>query len=159
MKEIKNRFQENVDIVIFGTDSRAPEFASIECNFAYRNFGRISPETGACVLNELDIFVDFSTYQAMGLTAMEAMACGCAVIVPQQGGATSFAVHDVNSLVIDTSTQQACLDALLRLVRDQELRHRMQTNAISSITQFFPELPALKILDALFSRNGTSRAS
>ena len=31
----------------------------------------------------IDVFADFSNYQAMGLTAMEAMCCGAAVIVPQ----------------------------------------------------------------------------
>jgi hypothetical protein len=27
------------------------------------------------LLNQVDIFVDFSTYQAMGLTGLEAMSC------------------------------------------------------------------------------------
>lgn len=40
----------------------------------------------------------------MGLTAMEAMASGCAVVLPKYGGTGDFAKNESNCLVIDTKT-------------------------------------------------------
>jgi glycosyltransferase involved in cell wall biosynthesis len=101
-------------------------------------------------MNELDIFVDFSSHQAMGLSAMEAMACGAAVIVPTQGGATTFARNDKNSIVIDTTSREQCWQSLVRLIEDETFRSKLQRNAINDICAFYPEKPAFNILKALF---------
>jgi glycosyltransferase involved in cell wall biosynthesis len=102
------------------------------------------------LLNEVDIFVDFSAFQAMGLTAMEAMACGATVIVPQRGGASSFANHEANALVVDTSSPDACVSALDKLVRDEQLRRHLQHQAMLDICQIHPEQAAFNILNTLF---------
>jgi len=106
----------------------------------------------ARLLNEVDIFVDFSSHQALGITAQEAMACGVAVIVPARGGTSCFAREGENCLVVDTSSPQACEQALRRLVEDHKLRAHLQSNAIHDVTAFYPEKPTFNILDALFSR-------
>src|SRR5262249_29703374 len=89
-------------------------------------------------------------FQAMGLTAMEAMACGAAVIVPMEGGATTFARHDHNSLVVDSTSKETCLSTLFRVVRDRDLRRRIQQNAVQDICQFYPEKAAYHALSLLF---------
>jgi glycosyltransferase involved in cell wall biosynthesis len=104
----------------------------------------------ANLLNEVDIFVDFSTYQGLGLTAMESMACGAAVIVPSKGGTSTFAHHEENALVVDTSNPQECLQALRRLIDDHALRAKLQQNSIHSVKKFYPERPAFNLLKALF---------
>ena len=86
----------------------------------------------------------------MGLTAMEAMACGVAVIVPQVGGANRFAQHEKNALVIETDSVEPCVAALDRLIRDEQLRTSIQQEAIFDICQHFPEKAAYNILQALF---------
>jgi glycosyltransferase involved in cell wall biosynthesis len=98
------------------------------------------------------VFVDFSVWQAMGLTALEAMCTGCATIVPAAGGAASFARHGVNCLVIDTSAPQACLAALGRLVEDSRLRTSLERQAIADAAGIYPERTALGILATLFDK-------
>jgi len=71
-------------------------------------------------MNELDIFVDFSSRQAIGLSAMEAMVCGAAVIVPLNGGATTFAINEKNSLLVNTSSSDECYNSLIRLLEDHD---------------------------------------
>ena len=78
-----------------------------------------------CLVNAIDIFVDFSTWQAMGMTAMEAMATGCAVVVTRNGGPGIFARHEENCLLVDPHDQADCLAALDRLVKDDALRRRL----------------------------------
>jgi glycosyltransferase involved in cell wall biosynthesis len=89
----------------------------------------------------------------MGLTAMEAMCCGAAVIVPQRGGARSFVKHEENGIIVDTESREACRAALERLVTDEELRTRLQRQAILDICQFFPEKAAYNILSAMFQES------
>ena len=93
----------------------------------------------------------------MGLTALESMACGVAVIVPQSGGAESFAKHEHNSIIVDTGAPQSCFDALQSLIMDPKLRNQIQRQALYDVCQFFPEKAAFNILNALFPAE--SRAS
>ena len=81
---------------------------------------------------------------------MEAMACGAAVIVPSRGGATDFAMHEQNALVIDTGQKDNCISALDRLINDAYLRERLSRQAIFDMAQYYPEIPASHILEILF---------
>ena len=91
---------EAVEIVLFGSETSDPHFQTLPQDFVWRNAGVLTQSQVSSLLNEADIFVDFSEYQAMGLTALEAMSCGVAVIVPANGGASSFAVHNENALIL-----------------------------------------------------------
>ncbi len=153
MREVVNKFGEKVEVVLFGVDVEDPEFLALPRDFCFRNVGRQRPAELAELFNNCDIFVDLSSYQAMGLTAMEAMACGVAVIVPERGGACSFAIHEKNALLVDTSSMNACFKALSRLVSDNQLRAGLQREAIVSMPQFSPERAAFRILTALFGES------
>lgn len=150
LKVIEQKYGKQIEIYLFGEESDTPGFLALPRDFVWNNLGKQTTEQIALLLNEVDIFVDFSDYQAMGLTAMEAMACGAAVILPESGGASSFAVHEKNALLVDTKNPSACLHALDRLIADNELRIQLQRQALSDITHYFPEAPAFKLLEALF---------
>ena len=149
--EVARRYQDKVEVVVFGCQVDDPGFTKLVTGFPFRHAGFLTRQQVASLFDESDIFVDFSSYQAMGLTAMEAMACGAAVIVPDEGGSHSFAFHEQNALIVDTSSEDACLAALERLILDQPLRSRLQQQAIQDVCQFPPEMAALNILKALFS--------
>jgi GT2 family glycosyltransferase/glycosyltransferase involved in cell wall biosynthesis len=139
-----------VEFLLFGCDSLDPDFLSFPRKFAWDNAGVTNPVQLSHLLNETDVFVDFSSHQAMGLTAMEAMASGATVIVPEHGGASSFVRHEQNGLFVDTRSAAACDEALSRLITDRLLREEMQRRAWAEICQFNPERAAYKILSALF---------
>jgi GT2 family glycosyltransferase len=150
LKATEQKYEQRIEIFLFGEESDTSGFLALPRDFAWQNLGKQNPEQVALLLNEVDIFVDFSEYQAMGLTAMEAMACGVAVILPNKGGANSFAYHEKNALLVDTKDSSACQRALDRLISDNELRIRLQRQALSDITFYYPEAPALKFLEILF---------
>jgi GT2 family glycosyltransferase len=156
LRDIYWRYGSRVEILVFGMDKDDPDVNWLPTEFSWKLAGVLSPRQVANYINELDIFADFSSHQAMGLTALEAMACGVAVIVPSNGGATEFAVNGENALVIDTTSEQKCLNSVARLVEDQPLREKIQRNALSSASQYFPERPALEILKALFHSGGST---
>jgi GT2 family glycosyltransferase/2-polyprenyl-3-methyl-5-hydroxy-6-metoxy-1,4-benzoquinol methylase/glycosyltransferase involved in cell wall biosynthesis len=154
LQQISESHGNNIEIIIFGCTSDDPLFVKLPSrNFPWSNAGVLNRSQLAFLLNEIDIFVDFSTFQAMGLTAMEAMACGVAVILPEQGGATSFAKHQENCLIVNSSSEEACLQLLNRLILDEQLRSRLQRQALKDICHYFPEKAAYNTLDFLFRKN------
>jgi glycosyltransferase involved in cell wall biosynthesis len=153
LRKAAHRYGNQVEIVIFGVSLEDPGFAQLPQDFAWSLAGVLTQKQIASLLNEADIFVDFSSHQAMGLTALEAMACGAAVIVPARGGAASFARHEENSLIVDTASTEACWQAVQRLVEDYHLRSHLQRQALADVCQFFPERAAFHILATIFGVN------
>lgn len=143
-------FPGRVEAHIFGTDPDAPQFLTYERDFAFTCHGLISNDQIPDLLGQTDIFVDLSTHQAMGLTALEAMASGCAVIAPLQGGTPDFCRDGVNALLVDTRAGEAAWSALNRLITEDALRNALRLQAAADARQYFPERAALNILDCLF---------
>lgn len=141
-----------IELLLFGCDSIDPGFLALPRRFPWRNSGVLNRIQLSHLLNEVDVFVDFSSHQAMGLTAMEAMACGAAVVVPRRGGANCFVNHETNGLIVDTRSFRECVSAVSLLVSDASLRSRLQGRGRSDICQFYPERAACRILAALFPR-------
>jgi len=151
LQQISRDYGNQVEFKLFGTTLTDPGFDPLPKDFSWELAGELRPAQVANLLNECDIFVDFSVFQGLGLTAMEAMSCGCAAIVPKAGGGSTFAVHEENCLVVDTKNIDACYLSVKRLIDDHNLRHRLQTRGISAALQFYPELPTYRLLEALFS--------
>lgn len=150
LKRLAHAHASAVEIILFGCRPDDPAFLQLPHDFAWHNAGVLTRSQVAALLNEIDIFTDFSVFQAQGLTAMEAMACGAAVVVPENGGAKTFVKHEENGIVIDSHSPEACLAALERLVTDEPLRARLQRQALFDICSYFPERGAYHTLEALF---------
>jgi GT2 family glycosyltransferase/glycosyltransferase involved in cell wall biosynthesis len=153
LQQASKMYGSRLEFILFGCQPGDPGFAPLPQDFPWHLAGELRPAQIANLLNESDIFVDFSTYQALGLTALESMSCGLATIVPIHGGTGIFAKHEENCLVVDTQDQAACFNALQRLIEDDVLRLKLQWNAISTAAKFYPELPAFNMLKALFLEN------
>lgn len=150
LREAWRYHKHKIKIIVFGCTEDDPDFRGLPKDFDFLNVGVLTRAQLASLLNEIDIFVDLSLYQAMGLTALEAMACGAAVIVPEQGGSTSFATHERNSLIVNTNSTEDCLGALERLITNEDLRISLQRQAIRDACLWPPEKAAFNILRALF---------
>jgi glycosyltransferase involved in cell wall biosynthesis len=150
LREFYRRNVGAVELKLFGCDSSDLRSLGVPNDFSYHNSGGLTRHQIASLMNEVDIFADFSTYQAMGLTAMEAMCCGAAVIVPERGGAASFVRQYENGVIVDTSSRDACLSALEELANDEMLRTRLQARAALDVCHFHPERAAYNILNTVF---------
>ena len=154
LRDIKKKYSDFVAINFFGCDATkeyetAVFFNRVQNDFSYTNYGFLTPEETALLLSKTDIFVDFSTFQAMGLTAMEAMASGCAVILPKYGGITDFAKHEVNALLVDTLNYESCFTTLDSLINNHEICVNLSQNAYRDMCRFYPEKAAYSFLNLL----------
>ena len=102
LQQVSKMYGSRLEFRLFGCEADDPGFAPLPQDFPWQLAGELRPTQIANLLNEADIFVDFSDFQALGLTALESMACGLAVIVPMHGGTGTFAKHEENCLVVDT---------------------------------------------------------
>lgn len=149
LRATKRRYGNACRLMTFGVEAEDPAFQALRIDFPLEHYGKLPPSKLAALLSHAHVFADFSKHQAMGLTAMEAMACRAAVIVPEAGGACTFARHMQNSLLVDTADHEACQGALDKLVGNPSLADRLGRQALKDIQQFFPERAASKILDVM----------
>ena len=150
LSKIKKVFKENIDIQIFGSDLTSPGFSELEQNFKYTNLEVLDRPAVASCLQNADIFVDLSDYQAFGRTSLEAMACGCAVMLPCHGGGDEYAVDNYNALVVDTFDEEECFTRLSTLISDKPLLEEMKTAGIETAGGYSSKKAALSELN-LFS--------
>lgn len=120
LRAIKEHFNDEVEIIIFGCDDGHPFYKNKEWSFEYTNYGHIIRSKVAEILRTSDVFLDLSTYQAFGRTGLEAMACGCVPVLPEKGGVHEYAVHEKNSLIVETSNKSLAdiVNSTTKLVSD-----------------------------------------
>jgi glycosyltransferase involved in cell wall biosynthesis len=151
LKQVAKKYKDNVDIWLFGADDTRDVVEEKYLDFKWRQMGKLTQIQVASMMSKADIFVDFSSHQAMGLAALEAMSAGCSVIVPKNGGAVEFITHKHNGIVADQSILQASLFALEELIENDELRKNIQINGIHDVVQYYPEKVSYNILATLFN--------
>lgn len=91
LKAIKEKFNEDVRIDVFGCDPQDRFFKNTEWSFEYSNHGVLTRPQVARILRASTFFLDLSDYQAFGRTGLEAAASGCSVIITCWGGASEYA--------------------------------------------------------------------
>src|SRR5918994_3082956 len=86
--------------------------------------------------NQSAVFVAPSRVEGWGLTASEALMCGCALAATDAGGHREFAFHEETALVSPAGQPGALADNIERLIRDDDLRIRLALTGHHSIGRF-----------------------
>jgi glycosyltransferase involved in cell wall biosynthesis len=125
-----------ITVNLFGCPSDLPDFQRLNNKFTFVNHGLLTRSEVTHLLGQSDLFLDLSDYQAFGRTALEAMACGCAAFVPAAGGANEYALHGQTALVVDTTDEDACFDAVHAVVNDPALLKRLQRAGLETASRY-----------------------
>ena len=104
--------------------------------FNFENCGTLTRAEVAELLRSVDVFADLSDYQAFGRTGLEAMACGCAVVLPANGGVYEYAVDDDNARIVDTQSVEGAAAVLQDLIEDDDARQRLQRRAVATASRY-----------------------
>jgi glycosyltransferase involved in cell wall biosynthesis len=84
-----------------------------------------------------DIYVHACIFEGFGNTLVEAMACGCPVIATDcPFGPRDIVEHGKNGFLVDMGSVEAMRDALLTVLRDNDLLTQMRVNALSRSKEF-----------------------
>ena len=88
------------------------------------------------VYNRCQVFVQASKVEGFGFTAVEAMACGCALVTSDNGGSRDYAVHGETALVSDPTDVGAMAGHIEQLLLDDALRRRVATAGTKLVAGF-----------------------
>jgi len=98
-----------------------------------------------------DIFVDARWYAGWNNPVAEAMACKVPVVCTDIGGVKDFAFHEKTALLVPPKDPKAMASAIIRLIRDKELRETLRENAYKHIRQFDWDKSARRLEEILTS--------
>lgn len=132
LRRLQNDF--GLKVCIFGCWNTELCQHDLERDFAFDNRGPLRQDQVAMLLRQADLFVDLSDFQALGLTGLEAMACGALVLMPEAGGASSFIQDGINGYLVDTTNEDSCIRAVSNLVNSPPTKRRsMQLEALTTV--------------------------
>ena len=112
---------------------------------------RNGPEQASRNYRASAIHLCSSVEEGWGFPVAEAMACGTAVVTTRNGGVEDFCKHERNSLLVDVGDVDGMTEALLRLVRDPELRDRLARSGLATSASMSWDRSADAFLDAVKS--------
>jgi glycosyltransferase involved in cell wall biosynthesis len=87
--------------------------------------GAVPYDKVPAMLNRLDIFIALSRFESFGVAILEAAACEKPVIVSNAEGLAEVTRHGVNGFVVPGSDVSLAGEAMLKLIRNKELRLQM----------------------------------
>ena len=95
-----------------------------------------SRKTHLEINNRASIYVGCSRIEGWGLTIGEAMMCGQAVACTDNDGYKEMATDNANALVTPVGDVDALAASIVRLVSDDQLRHRLASKGMDTIKAF-----------------------
>jgi len=103
------------------------------------------------VLRALDVFVNPSLREGLGLTVLQAMACGVPTVCAASGGIHSFVIDGETGLMVPQRDPNSIATALVRLIEDREFSNKLAQNASKMVEQ---EYPLDKMIDEMLDLYG-----
>lgn len=87
-------------------------------------------------IGQARVFVQPSWYEGFGFTAVEAMACGCALVSTDNGGSRDYALDGATALVVEPGNDAAMADAIEALLADDERRLALARSGTEHVRRF-----------------------
>jgi D-inositol-3-phosphate glycosyltransferase len=111
----------------------------------------------APMIKAADLVVQPSHFEALGLSAIEALACGVPLVASAVGGLLDFVVDGENGRLCPPQDPPALAACLASLLSDPDARARLAARARASVLQEYDELAVFGRMRALFERLAEAR--
>lgn len=136
LERLSEELSHDLTIATFGCSDADLRRVTQDPGLHESHLGLLRREQVADLLRRSDVFLDMSTYQAFGRTALEAMACGCTAVVPELGGVWDFAQHGTNAVTIDTCDREAAFAAVASLAVEPDRLARLKAGALEAAGRY-----------------------
>ena len=111
-------------------------------------------ERPAELLQLADLAVQPSHFEALGLSAIEALACGVPVIASDVGGLPEFVIDGTNGRLVPPGDVDALASALRGLIEDPATRARLAAAARPSVASYDRDVVFGRMADLLATLAG-----
>ena len=113
----------------------------------WQDFGYVNdPKTMAKLYSAADIYLFPTLADNCPLTAIESLACGLPVVTFETGGVPEIVENGISGLVVEYKNGEKLVNALEKLLNDDELREKMAENTVNTSKKFSSERMALEYL-------------
>lgn len=150
LSRLKSTFGSLITIKTFGAAASSSEYQNLSNGFEHECLGELNSAEVSRLLRTTDVFLDYSAFQAMGLTAMEAAASGAVNVGPINGGLSEVIVEQETGVLVDTLDEEVCFAKTCEIIRDAQRRITIGKNSLG-ITKYYPEKVALNLMSVLFN--------
>ncbi len=134
-------------------DAGAPGRAFVQAHGLGESVRFVGPLSDvAPMMQASDVVVQPSHFEALGLSAIEALACGVPLVASAVGGLLDFVVDGENGRLAPPENPPALAAALSPLLSDASERARLAVRARESVLQDYDELAVFGRMRALFDR-------
>ena len=100
------------------------------------------------IYNAFDIMVALSHKESFGVVAIEAMSCGCPVVVSDAEGFCEIVDNGTDGVIVPRGDYKAAAKAIQKLVENADLRHTLGQNGREKIMQQYQwELNVNQMID------------
>ena len=143
LAELRSR-RPDARLVVFGRtlDDRVPAGVEVVDSPDQR---RLAEEIYA----DTRVFVQASRNEGFGLTPVEAMACGAALVTTDCGGSRDYALPGITADVVPIDDPPALVDAVDRLLGDEERRLRYAAAGMAHVEKFDWDLSGMRLAEIL----------
>ncbi len=111
--------------------------------------GYVSEEEKVRLMQEAHVLVLPSQREGFGLVVIEANACGTPVVATDVPGLSDSIISDETGLLVPYGNAQALAEAILKVLKDGELRGRLSRNGIEWASHFSWERMADEVLQVI----------
>jgi glycosyltransferase involved in cell wall biosynthesis len=101
-----------------------------------KSFGAPSNEEVNKLYNQATVLIQASLHEGFCLPALEAMAAGCPLICTDMHGNRDFCHDGKNCLIIEQNNQAALSQAILRLMKDKKLQHKLREGGLKTAKNY-----------------------
>jgi glycosyltransferase involved in cell wall biosynthesis len=152
LSRLKSTFGNAITIKTFGAEQSDPAYQNLLNDFQHECLGELNAVEVSHLLRTTDVFLDYSAFQAMGLTAMEAAASGAVNVGPINGGLSEIIIESETGILVDTCDEEMCFTRTCEIIRDAQRRISIGKRSLG-ITKYYPEQAALNLMTSLFSND------
>lgn len=122
-----------INIILFGDRSLQKQ----KIPFAFQDEGIVSKQNYLAQLySQSDVFLDASDFQGFGRCGLEAMACGAACVLTEEGGVTEYAVNNKNALLVRPKQVDEIVLAIKKLLDNKNLKHKLIENGFITAKKY-----------------------
>ena len=112
-------------------------FEKTSYNVCFDEF--ISNPSQGCLITEYqsaDVFLNTSLTEGFCLPPLEAMACGCSVVMTDSGGVREYAKHEYNCLIVKDIKEIFKKVMVKKILDNPRLRNKLIRNGLKTVKRF-----------------------
>lgn len=147
---LKNRYGKNIEVGVFGDKIEGTTIKERVELIKY--YGRTRQHELAELMRDTDIFVDMSKFQGFGLTNLESMASGVAVVSTDNYGIREYGKDGENCRIIPVDDIPSAVEAISALIEDDEQRIKIANEGLKTARERYDwEIISDRMIDWFFS--------